>query len=131
MTPHGLTQHNLHNPLTLNQEIPMALHHLQSGEIANLQDVGRDALSKQSRALFKTDQLEVMRLVLPLGSHLPLHSVAGEITVQCLQGVIEFGTPQQLQKLQAGQLLYLRGGEPHSLLALEDACVLVTVVLKA
>jgi quercetin dioxygenase-like cupin family protein len=114
-----------------NQEIPMALHHLQSGEIANLQHFGGDALSSQSSALFKTDQLEVMCLVLPLGSSLPVHAVAGEITVQCLQGVIEFGTPGHLQKLQTGQLLYLRGGEPHSLLALEDACVLVTIVLGA
>jgi quercetin dioxygenase-like cupin family protein len=107
----------------------MAIHHLKSGEIANLQPVGGDALSGQSSALFKTDQLEVIRLMLPTGRSLPVHAVAGEITVQCLQGVIEFGTPEHLQKLQAGQLLYLRGGEPHSLLALEDACVLVTIVL--
>lgn len=109
----------------------MALHHLRSGEIANLQPLGGDAVSSQSSALFKTDQLEVMRLVLPVGDSLPLHAVAGEITVQCLQGVIEFETPGHLQKLRAGQLLYLRGGEPHSLLALEDACVLVTIVLGA
>ena len=107
----------------------MAIHHLQSGEIANLQPNGGDVLSGQSTALFKTDHLEVIRLVLPTGRSMPLHTVAGEITVQCLQGVIAFETPGQVQQLQAGQLLYLRGGEPHGLLALEDACALITIVL--
>ena len=107
----------------------MAIHHLESGEIANLQALGGEALRNQSTALFKTDQLEVMRLVLLTGRAMPLHSVAGEITVQCLLGRIEFTVPGHVQTLQAGQLLYLRGGEPHSLLALEDACVLITLVL--
>ncbi|MBP6652934.1 MAG: cupin domain-containing protein [Xylophilus sp.] len=107
----------------------MAIHHLASGEIANLHLLGGEALRNQSTALFKTTQLEVIRLVLPTGRSMPLHSVAGVITVQCLQGRIEFTVPGHVQTLQAGQLLYLRGGEPHSLLALEDACVLVTIVL--
>lgn len=109
----------------------MAIRHLKSGEIANLQPVGGDALSSQSSALFKTDQLEVLRLVLAAGGALPLHAMAGEITVQCLKGVVEFGTSEHTRELRAGQLLYLRGGEPHSLLALEESCVLVTIVLKA
>ena len=107
----------------------MAIHHLESGEIANLQPLDGEAPLSQSTALFKTAQLEVIRLVLPKGRSMPLHSVAGETTVQCLQGRIEFTVPGQVQTLQAGQLLYLRGGEPHSLMALEDACVLVTIVL--
>lgn len=107
----------------------MAIHHLLSGEIANLQTSGCDALDTQSIALFKSAQLEVIRLVLPTGRSMPMHAVAGEITVQCLQGRIAFETAAETQTLLAGQLLYLRGGEPHSLLALEDACVLLTIVL--
>ena len=107
----------------------MAIPHLASGEIADLQALGGETPRNQSTALFKTTQLEVMRLVLPTGRSMPLHAVAGEITVQCLEGCIEFTVPGRVQTLQAGQLLYLRGGEPHSLLALEDACVLVTIVL--
>ncbi|MNZ02144.1 hypothetical protein D3C78_187800 [compost metagenome] len=107
----------------------MAIHHLLSGEVVNLQVLGRDALDTQSIALFKTAQLEVMRLVLPAGRSMPTHAVAGEITVQCLQGSVAFEMPAATQILRAGQLLYLCGGEPHSLMALEDACVLLTVVL--
>ncbi len=107
----------------------MALHHLDSGEIANLMNQGGDALSTQSVALFKSEQLEVIRLRLPLGKGMPMHQVPGEITVQCLEGVIDFETPEGVQRLQAGQMLFLRGGVPHGLLALEDASVLVTIVL--
>jgi len=107
----------------------MALHHLESGEIANLRPLEADALGTQSSALFKSEQLEVMRLCLPRGRSMPSHQVPGEITVQCLQGVVVFETPGRLQNLHAGQLLFLRGGVPHSLRALEDACVLVTIVL--
>jgi quercetin dioxygenase-like cupin family protein len=107
----------------------MALHHLESGEVANLMNQGGDALSMQSVALFKSEQLEVIRLRLPLGKSMPMHQVAGEITVQCLEGVIDFETPQGVQRLQVGQLVFLLGGVPHSLLAVEDASVLVTIVL--
>ena len=41
----------------------MAIHHLASGEIANLHLLGGEALRNQSTALFKTTQLEVIRLV--------------------------------------------------------------------
>lgn len=107
----------------------MALHHIESGEIANLMDQGGDALSTQSVALFKSEQLEVIRLRLPRGKGMPMHQVPGEITVQCLEGVLDLETPKGLQRLQAGQLLFLRGGVPHGLLAVEEACVLVTIVL--
>ena len=107
----------------------MALHHLESGEIASLMNQGGDALSTQSVALFKSEQLEVIRLRLPLGKSMPMHQVAGEITVQCLEGVFDLETPEGVQQLQAGQLVFLHGGVPHGLFAVEDASVLVTIVL--
>jgi quercetin dioxygenase-like cupin family protein len=107
----------------------MALHHLGSGEIANLMSQGGDALSTQSVALFKSEQLEVIRLRMPQGKAMPMHQVPGEITVQCLEGVIDFETPEGIQQLQAGQMLFLRSGVPHGLLAVEDTSVLVTIVL--
>ena len=107
----------------------MALTHLESGDIANLSPHGGDAVSTQSVALFKSVQLEVMRLMLPAGRVMPMHQVPGEITVQCLEGALDFETPAGVQRLQAGQLLFLRGGVPHALSAVEDASVLVTIVL--
>ena len=84
----------------------MALHHLDSGEIANLMNQGGDALSTQSVALFKSEQLEVIRLRLPLGKGMPMHQVPGEITVQCLEGVIDFETPEGCSNCRPGSCCF-------------------------
>ena len=85
--------------------------------------------STQTLALFKSSELEVMRLILPAGKAVPSHQVAGEITVQCLEGSFEFTAESRTQIMRAGQLLHLSGGAQHSLVALEDASALVTIVL--
>ncbi|WP_372660286.1 cupin domain-containing protein [Hydrogenophaga sp.] len=108
----------------------MAIPHVQSGQVVDLLELGAPLLTEQTFALFKSSELEVMRVYLPAGKAFPPHKVAGEITVQCLQGRIEFGFDDQKQVLEAGQLLYLAGGVPHWLLGLEDATVLVTIVLR-
>ena len=76
--------------------------------------------SARSFALFKSGQLEVMRVVLPAGKAFPPHRVAGEITVQCLEGRIDFSVDGVSQELRAGQLLHLEGGVLHGLVGLED-----------
>lgn len=108
----------------------MALHHLHSGEVANLKPFGGDALSSQSIALFKTSDLEVLRLMLPRGHTVPEHAVEGDVTVQCLEGVIEVGMAPTVQRLCPGQLMFIQGGQPRRLLAIEDGSVLVTIALK-
>ncbi len=51
------------------------------------------------------------------------------MTIQCLEGSLEITTEGAAQTLTANQLMYLSGGAMHSLLALEDASALVTIVL--
>lgn len=87
--------------------------------------------SQKTSALFKSKDLEVMRLVLRAGKSLPPHQVAGEITVHCLEGSLEVTAEGRSHLLSAGQLLYLEGGVRHAVTALEDASALVTVALKA
>ena len=48
-------------------------------------------LPGEDLALFKTEELEVIRLVLAAGKSLPPHKVPGEITIQCLEGRIGSG----------------------------------------
>ncbi|MFI0546948.1 MAG: hypothetical protein ACH34Y_08565 [Brachymonas sp.] len=118
----------------------MALEHLQAGQVANVQPYGAALAGASNTALFKSAELEVMRLVLPKGKTMPAHQVQGEITIQCIEGVVQIdasasapeasGSRRSSATLQAGQLLYLPGGAPHALLALEDASVLVTIVVK-
>ena len=108
----------------------MAISHAASGQVVDIHRGGSELPSSKTYALFKASELEVMRLVMPAGKTFPTHSVPGEITVQCLEGKIEFTSQGTKQVLRAGQLLYLSGGVEHSLLALEDASVLVTIVLR-
>ena len=57
------------------------------------------------------------------------HQVSGEITLQCIEGVIELSTHDKTLSLRAGDLVFLAGNEPHGLHALEDASALLTISL--
>jgi quercetin dioxygenase-like cupin family protein len=65
----------------------------------------------------------------PAGTVVPTHRVPGEITVQCLEGRVAFTAGDTTRELGAGELLYLSGDESHSLRGIEDASVLVTILL--
>ena len=107
----------------------MAIPHASSGQVVDI--LWRDGAlpSDLSYAVFKSEQLELMRLVLPAGKTFPPHRVAGEITVQCLSGSLEVNVDGTRQVLRTGQLMFLEGGVQHGLLGLEDAIALVTIVL--
>lgn len=107
----------------------MAIDHAQPGQPVDVRPLGVRLADEKSHALFKSAQLEVIRLVLQAGKSLPPHKVAGEITVHCLEGRIDVGADQARHLLGAGQLLYLPGGVVHDVKALEDASALVTIVL--
>jgi quercetin dioxygenase-like cupin family protein len=106
----------------------MALPHAESGQIIDISPLGDRLRSTVSTALFKAEDLEVMRLVLLSGKGIPPHKVAGEVTIQCIEGVVEVSS-DVVQTLDAGKMLYLRGDEVHSLRALQDASVLLTLFL--
>jgi quercetin dioxygenase-like cupin family protein len=107
----------------------MAIPHATPGQPIDIRPLGL-ALSKAvTTTLIKTDRLEVIRLVVPAGKEIPSHKVAGEITVQCLEGRVAFTARGDTRELQTGQMCYLAGGEEHSVKGLEDASVLVTILL--
>jgi len=108
----------------------MAIQHAISGQPLNVLPLANGQGDRQTVALFKTNELEVMRLVLPKGKSMPAHKVAGDITVHCLEGSIAFTSDGSNRTLAAGELLYLSGGVPHSLTGIEDACALMHIVLR-
>ena len=107
----------------------MAISHLSSGEPSSLMHFGKPVNGERSVALFKSQELEVIRLVLTAGKSFPPHSVPGEITLQCLEGSIEVTSNGEVKTLSANQLMFLAGGVEHGLLALTDASALLTIVL--
>ncbi|MBK6321053.1 cupin domain-containing protein [Candidatus Aalborgicola defluviihabitans] len=108
----------------------MAIQHAVSGQPVGVMPIANTLGERQAVAIFKTNELEVMRLVLPKGKTMPAHKVAGDITVQCLDGSIRFVSDDSTQVLVAGEMLYLAGGVPHSLTGIEDALALVHIVLR-
>ena len=108
----------------------MAIEHAASGQLIDVQPLAAKLAESKTSALFKSNELEVMRLVLAAHKSIPMHSVKGEITVQCLEGEVQFHAGGRTQPMQAGQLVWLAGGVEHGLTALRDASLLVTIVLR-
>lgn len=108
----------------------MAIPHAQPGQTVDVSPLGPRLPGERTSALFKTESLEVMRLVLGAGKALPPHKVAGEITIQCIEGRIDVTCEGRSHVLGAGELLYLSGHAMHGVVALEDSSALVTIVLK-
>jgi len=69
-------------------------------------------------------------LVLAAGKSMPEHHVPGELTLQCLDGAVQISAHGKVQTLRAGEMLFLAGNVPHALHAVEDASVLMTMVLQ-
>lgn len=109
----------------------MALPHLASGEITSVLPLGARLARVPSHALLKSAQLEVLRVILLAGQTMPGHAVPGEITVQCLEGVLDFKYNGQTRRMQAGDFLHLDAATPHELHAVEDCSALVTICLRA
>ncbi|KAB8040197.1 cupin domain-containing protein [Janthinobacterium aquaticum] len=108
----------------------MALPHASSGQVIDLKPTASDDLSQfSSIALAKTDELELIRMVMPKGKTMPEHHVLGEITLLCLQGQLAVDAHGGVQVLSAGQMLYLHGGQAHALEAREDSVVLLTILM--
>ncbi len=105
----------------------MAIPHARPGEVIDVRPLGSALTGARTTALVKTESLEVIRLVIPPGKEIPTHTTRGEITVQCVEGRVAFTTGDITHEMGAGQLLYLRSEQPHSVLGLDDASLLVTI----
>lgn len=109
----------------------MAITHASSGDVIKAQPLGSALSTAQSHALVKGTRLEVIRVVLAAGKALPPHHVAGDLTLYCIEGRLEFSMPQRKELLEPGDLLFLSGREPYAVTALEDASALLTLSLPA
>jgi len=109
----------------------MAIAHSQPGEVIDVRPLGTALTTTKTRTLLKTEKVEIIRLVMAAGKALAEHKAPGEITVHCLEGQIAFTALGQTHELTAGQLLFLPTGEPHSVVCVEDASFLLTILLRS
>ncbi len=107
----------------------MAIPHAKPGELIDIRPLGAELAHSITTTLVKTKTLEIIRLVIPAGKDIPVHHTQGEITVQCLEGRVAFTAGGRTQELGPGQLLYLAGKQTHALRGIEDASILLTILL--
>lgn len=77
--------------------------------------------------LVKAGGLDVIRLIVQAGKSIPTHKAKGTMTLQCIEGRISFEACGRTTELTAGQMLWLPAEEPHAVLGLEDASLLLTI----
>lgn len=107
----------------------MAIPHAKPGEIVDVRPLGSVLASAQTKTLVRAEQVEVIRLVVAAGKEIAEHKAKGDIVVQCLEGRVYFTAFGKTQNLEAGKLLYLPMGEPHTVKGIENASLLLTVLL--
>jgi quercetin dioxygenase-like cupin family protein len=111
--------------LPVNKGVSMSVR--AAGEIINVRPLGADLAGARSTALMKTDSLEVIRMVIHEGKKIPEHTAPGDITVHCIEGHIVFTVGEHARDMKSGDLLFLEANEPHSLEAVVDSSILLTI----
>lgn len=106
----------------------MALLHAKAGEVVSVEPLGSELESTKTTTLVKTDQLEMIRLIMKSGKSLPNHTAPGILIVQCLEGRVLFKCLGETHELTSGQLLHLPHAEPHAVDCLESAALLLTIL---
>ncbi len=101
-------------------DLPIYMSQIK-GEIS-WKDGKRNAIT-----VFKTNGLRIVLIALHEGSEMARHTADGIITVQVLEGQIQFNTDQQSVELGKGQMLALHERIPHSVKAIQETTFLLTL----
>lgn len=98
----------------------MSVPHTSPVEVVDVRPLGAALATTPTRTLVKAEAVTVVRMVVPAGKEIPTHTAKGELVVQCLEGKVAFTAGGKTHDLEAGHLLYLPAGVPHSLRGIED-----------
>jgi len=82
---------------------------------------------RNALTVFKTNGLRIVLIALHKHAEMPMHTADGIISVQVLEGQIQFNTEWRSVELSNGQMLALHERIPHSVLALKETIFLLTL----
>ena len=108
----------------------MALPHAQLLDVINVGPLGDQLDGTVSTSLIKTEQTQLLHLVLADGQDMPQHHVDQECVIHCLEGDVEVVTGSGVKRLRAGQLVVLPARQQHGLRARATSAVLLTLFLR-
>jgi quercetin dioxygenase-like cupin family protein len=101
-------------------DLPALLKQIK--EESSWKDSKRNAIT-----VFKTQGFRIVLIALHEGAEMARHIADGIISVQVLEGEIQFNTDLQSVQLSEGQMLALHERIPHSVLALKETIFLLTL----
>jgi len=84
---------------------------------------------RNSMTIFKSDILTIVLLGLHKDAEMKTHQANGVISVQVLEGRINFTTEEKTFSLEKGQMIALHENIPHSVMALEETFFLLTIIM--
>ena len=102
-----------------------------SDELATLKDELRNAGARTAKTLIKEGPVTVTLIGVNPGGSLHAHKAAGPITVQVLEGEVEFSIGESMRALPTGTLLALDAGVTHAVQSPRGGIILLTVVNAA
>jgi len=114
------TEHRVMNQPAMRFNIPDELREMKSGEQWKISHRG-------AKTLVKNDALRVVLVALSKGLRLDEHKAEGAITVAIAEGSVRFSANGEESVLATGALLALAGGISHTVEALEECALVVTV----
>lgn len=79
--------------------------------------------------VFKTDSMRIVLIALHKDAEMTKHTAAGIISLQVMEGKIQFTCNDQSVELCRGQMLALHKGLSHSVLAKEETIFLLTLTI--
>jgi len=84
---------------------------------------------RNSVTIFKSETMRIVLLGLHEHAELKAHKANGVISVQVLEGKIEFATADRISTLEKGQMIALQANVVHSVTALSESFFLLTLAM--
>ena len=81
---------------------------------------------RNSKTIFKSGTMTMILMAMHKDAELKPHNADGPITVQVLDGTIEFTANQRSSQMEKGHLIALQQNITHSVRAVTDTCFLLT-----
>ena len=85
---------------------------------------------RNSVTIFKSETMRIVLIGLHENAELKSHKTNGVISVQVLEGKIEFTAEQKSTPIEKGQMIALQENITHSVKALTESCFLLTLAMN-
>jgi quercetin dioxygenase-like cupin family protein len=96
-------------------------------ELARLHDESTWSSGQNARTLIKYDDFRVVLLALQAHARMAEHKAEGRISIHVLTGHLRLSASGRTFDLRPGSLLALDRGVPHSVEAIEESALLLTI----